>query len=76
MITLFGTTITLRGVLPPIARRTFGSSRAAASAAALSASRGKVTVARGHKSRVKMLEIAGAPDVLEALVAARLDALG
>jgi uncharacterized protein (TIGR00251 family) len=37
---------------------------------------GKVTVARGHKSRVKMLEIAGAPDVLEALVAARLDALG
>jgi uncharacterized protein (TIGR00251 family) len=35
----------------------------------------QVTVARGHKSRVKMLEIVGAPDALEALVAARVGAL-
>jgi uncharacterized protein len=35
-----------------------------------------VTVARGHKSRVKMLEIGGEPSVLEKLVAARIAALG
>lgn len=36
----------------------------------------QVTVAKGHKSRVKMLEIGGEPAVLEKLVAARLAALG
>lgn len=36
----------------------------------------QVTVARGHKSRVKMLEIGGEPGVLEKLVAARIAALG
>ncbi len=36
----------------------------------------QVAVARGHKSRVKMLEIGGEPRALEALVAARVDALG
>jgi uncharacterized protein len=35
----------------------------------------QVAVARGHKSRVKMLEIGGEPARLEALVAARVDAL-
>src|SRR5262249_34999586 len=35
----------------------------------------QVAVARGHKSRVKMLEIGGEPAALEALVAARVDAL-
>jgi hypothetical protein len=34
-----------------------------------------VRVARGHKSRVKTLEIGGAPGVLEELVAARVRAL-
>jgi uncharacterized protein (TIGR00251 family) len=34
-----------------------------------------VTVARGHKSRVKTLQIAGDPDTLEGLVAARVAAL-
>jgi uncharacterized protein len=38
--------------------------------------RGQVTVAKGHKSRVKMLEIGGEPAVLENLVAARIAALG
>jgi uncharacterized protein YggU (UPF0235/DUF167 family) len=37
---------------------------------------GQVAVARGHKSRVKMLEIGGEPGVLEKLVAARVAALG
>ena len=36
----------------------------------------QVAVARGHKSRVKMLKIGGPPDRLEALVAARVGALG
>jgi hypothetical protein len=36
----------------------------------------RVAVARGHKSRVKMLEIGGEPRTLEALIAARLAALG
>ena len=35
----------------------------------------QVAVARGHKSRVKMLEIGGEPGVLEKLVAARVAAL-
>jgi hypothetical protein len=34
-----------------------------------------VSLARGHKSRIKMLEIAGDPGTLEALVAARVAAL-
>jgi uncharacterized protein (TIGR00251 family) len=34
-----------------------------------------VRIARGHKSRVKTLEIAGDPDTLERLVAARVAAL-
>jgi uncharacterized protein (TIGR00251 family) len=37
---------------------------------------GRVTVARGHKSRVKMLEIGGETATLEALVAARVAELG
>jgi uncharacterized protein len=37
---------------------------------------GHVSVARGHKSRVKMLEIGGEPAVLGKLVAARVAALG
>jgi uncharacterized protein len=37
---------------------------------------GQVTVARGHQSRVKMLEIGGEPGVLEKLVAARVAGLG
>jgi uncharacterized protein (TIGR00251 family) len=36
----------------------------------------KVAVARGHKSRVKTLAIGGEPAALEALVAARVEALG
>jgi uncharacterized protein YggU (UPF0235/DUF167 family) len=36
----------------------------------------RVTVAKGHKSRVKMLEIGGDPSMLEGLVAARIAALG
>lgn len=36
----------------------------------------QVTVARGRKSRVKMLEIGGEPGVLEKLLAARVEALG
>jgi uncharacterized protein (TIGR00251 family) len=35
----------------------------------------QVAVARGHKSRVKMLEIGGEPGALQALVAARVGAL-
>src|SRR5262249_21441364 len=35
----------------------------------------KVAVTRGHKSRVKMLEIGGEPAMLEALIAARVEAL-
>jgi uncharacterized protein len=35
---------------------------------------GRVTVVRGHKSRVKMLGISGAPAEIEAAVAARLAA--
>jgi uncharacterized protein YggU (UPF0235/DUF167 family) len=35
----------------------------------------RVTVAKGYKSRVKMLEIGGDPSVLEELVAARIAAL-
>ena len=35
----------------------------------------QVTVAKGYKSRVKMLEIGGAPSVLEKLVAERVAAL-
>ena len=35
----------------------------------------QVAVARGHKSRFKMLEIGGEPGVLEKLVAARVAAL-
>jgi uncharacterized protein (TIGR00251 family) len=35
-----------------------------------------VTVAKGHKSRVKMLEIGGDPSVLVKLLAARVAALG
>jgi len=37
---------------------------------------GQVAVARGHKSRVKMLEIGGEASVLEELLAARVAALG
>jgi uncharacterized protein len=37
---------------------------------------GRVTVVRGHKSRVKLLGISGAPAELEAVVAARLAAWG
>jgi uncharacterized protein (TIGR00251 family) len=36
---------------------------------------GKVRVARGHKSRVKALEIDGEPGMLAALIAARVEAL-
>jgi uncharacterized protein (TIGR00251 family) len=36
----------------------------------------QVAVVRGHKSRLKMLEIGGEPGVLEKLVAARVAALG
>jgi uncharacterized protein (TIGR00251 family) len=36
----------------------------------------RVSVARGHKSRVKTLEIGGEPGTLEALVAERVAALG
>jgi uncharacterized protein (TIGR00251 family) len=36
----------------------------------------QVAVAHGHKSRVKTLEIGGDPGDLEALVAARVEALG
>lgn len=36
----------------------------------------QVAVAKGHKSRVKMLEISGEPSVLERLVMARLAVLG
>jgi uncharacterized protein YggU (UPF0235/DUF167 family) len=36
----------------------------------------RVTVARGHKSRVKTLAIGGVPAELEALVAARVAQLG
>jgi|RhiMethySRZTD1v2_1073278.scaffolds.fasta_scaffold1114301_2 uncharacterized protein (TIGR00251 family) len=36
----------------------------------------QVAVAKGHKSRVKMLEIGGEPSVLEKLVEARVAALG
>jgi hypothetical protein len=36
----------------------------------------RVSVARGHKSRVKTLEIGGEPGTLEALVAERIAALG
>jgi uncharacterized protein YggU (UPF0235/DUF167 family) len=36
----------------------------------------QVAVARGHKSRLKILEIGGEPRTLEALVAARVEALG
>jgi uncharacterized protein (TIGR00251 family) len=35
----------------------------------------RVAVARGHTSRVKTLQIGGEPDVLEALLAQRVDAL-
>ncbi len=35
----------------------------------------QVAVARGHKSRLKMLEIGGEPGALEKLVAARVAAL-
>jgi uncharacterized protein len=38
--------------------------------------RAQVAVVRGHKSRVKMLEIGGEPGVLEKLLAARVEALG
>jgi uncharacterized protein (TIGR00251 family) len=34
-----------------------------------------VAVARGHKSRLKTLEIGGEPSMLEALIAARVEAL-
>jgi uncharacterized protein YggU (UPF0235/DUF167 family) len=37
---------------------------------------GRVRVVRGHKSRVKLIGISGAPAELEALVAARVAALG
>jgi len=37
---------------------------------------GRVRVVRGHKSRVKLIGIAGAPAEIEALVAARAGALG
>jgi uncharacterized protein YggU (UPF0235/DUF167 family) len=37
---------------------------------------GRVRVVRGHKSRVKMLGISGAPAEIEALLAARVAALG
>ena len=36
----------------------------------------RVAVARGHKSRLKILEIGGEPRTLEALVTARVEALG
>jgi uncharacterized protein YggU (UPF0235/DUF167 family) len=36
----------------------------------------QVAVARGHKSRVKMLAIGGEPGMLEKLVAARVAAFG
>jgi uncharacterized protein (TIGR00251 family) len=35
----------------------------------------RVVVARGHKSRVKTLQIGGEPGAVEALLAARVDAL-
>jgi uncharacterized protein YggU (UPF0235/DUF167 family) len=35
----------------------------------------QVAVTRGHKSRVKTLQIGGEPHVLEALLARRVDAL-
>lgn len=38
--------------------------------------RTRVTIAQGHKSRLKTLAIAGVPSELEALVAARVAALG
>ena len=37
---------------------------------------GRVRVVRGHKSRVKLIGISGAPAEIEALVAARVAALG
>jgi uncharacterized protein len=37
---------------------------------------GRVRVLRGHKSRVKMIGISGAPAEIEALVAARVTQLG
>ncbi len=37
---------------------------------------GRVRIVRGHKSRIKLIGIAGAPAEIEALVAARVTALG
>ena len=42
----------------------------------LDLARGRVTVVRGHKSRVKLLGISGAPAEIEAVLAARVAALG
>jgi uncharacterized protein YggU (UPF0235/DUF167 family) len=55
-----------------------GAASAAAEAAVarwLGVPGGKVRVARGHKSRIKTLEIGGDPGMLEALLAARVEAL-